>query len=69
MPRITYPSQIDIFSSGSLKKHDFSLALRRAGVLLEEADIDNLFQALQSASTSRGCDIEMFTQLVKYWIK
>lgn len=64
---LTADVQIDISAAGSLDRHAFSLALDRAGVSLEADDKNKLFHSLRSAGTGRGCDIEMFAYLVKFW--
>ncbi|CAM9324947.1 unnamed protein product, partial [Discosporangium mesarthrocarpum] len=59
--------QVDVSSTGSLGRQEFLLALDRTGI---ELDIDaklKLFRALDSASSGRGSDIEMFVQLVNFW--
>eukprot|EP00752_Nemacystus_decipiens_P009109 g8133.t1 len=60
--------QVDVSAAGSLGRHDFSLALERAGVELPSEDKDALFRSLSSARTAGiGCDIEMFAYLVNFW--
>lgn len=60
--------QVDVSAAGSLGRHDFSLALDRAGVELPPEDKDALFRSLSSARTAGiGCDIEMFAYLVNFW--
>lgn len=60
--------QVDVTAAGSLGRHDFSLALDRAGVDLPTEDKDALFRSLSSARTAGvGCDIEMFAYLIKFW--
>ncbi|CAM9804816.1 unnamed protein product, partial [Choristocarpus tenellus] len=59
--------QVDLGSAGSLGRQEFLLALERARVPLDADAKHRLYQALDSAGTGRGCDIEMFTQLVNYW--
>lgn len=61
--------QVDVSAAGSLRRHDFSLALDRAGMSLSVEDTDNLFRSLTSANRGRGCDIEMFAHLVNFWAR
>eukprot|EP00903_Cladosiphon_okamuranus_P021359 g19629.t1 len=61
--------QVDVSAAGSLGRHDFLLALGRAGVELAARDKDALFRSLSSARTAGiGCDIEMFACLVNFWV-
>ncbi len=63
-------SQVDVSAAGSLGRHDFSLALDRAGVKLPAEDQEKLFRSLSSARTAGvGCDIEMFAHLVNFWAR